>query len=59
MAFRALPSDSERSFRALITLPAGRVDGCGNIEICYRTISMHIASIVGIEYTFSILMRIS
>ena len=53
MALRALLSDSERSFRALITLPAGRVDGCGSIDICWRSISMHVASIVRVrEYVF-------
>jgi len=46
MAFRALLSDSERSFRALITLPAGRVDGCGSMDICCRSISMHVTSMV-------------
>lgn len=48
MAFRALLSDSERSLRALITLPAGRVDGCGSMDICCRSISMPVTSMVGV-----------
>ena len=32
MVARALPSDSETSVRALITLPAGRAVGCGSMD---------------------------
>ena len=35
MALRALCSDSERSFSALITPPAGRAVGCGSIDTCW------------------------
>lgn len=55
MAFRALLSDSERSFSAL-TLPAGRAVGCGSIDICWKLISTdNIIMVHLFDITFSML----